>query len=358
MGKFILPHQAFTFDEIRAGNWDEIDPYFSDSLRFCQDWLCGQTSFELKTSGSTGNPKTILVQRNQMEISADATRNFFQIPNKPRVLCCLNTAMIAGKMMLVRGMEWAADIYLVKPASDPFLENGLPEHFDFVAMVPLQVEKSLANISSLDRLKGINHLLIGGAGLSPSLFEKIKEQKLNAYQSFGMTETVSHFSLAKIEGKKLIYRALPGVDVGADESGKLWVKAPMAIESLLQTNDLVEIIAKNTFVWKGRADFTINSGGVKIQPETLETQIEPLIHSVLGSVSFIIAGKEDALLGQKVVLLLETQQITDSQTEAIISMLQQYIPKYHIPREILQLSEFGKTNSGKIDRIKTLEKLL
>lgn len=358
MGKFILPHQSFTFDEIRAGNWDEIDPYFSDSLRFCQDWLCGQTSFELKTSGSTGTPKAIWVQRTQMEVSARATQGFFRIAAQPRLLCCLNTAMVAGKMMLVRGMLWDADIFLVHPAADPFAENELPDRFDFVAMVPLQVETCLSYPKGIQKLLGIEYLLIGGAGLPPTLFEKIKEQKLNAYQSFGMTETVSHFALAKIEGENLVYRALPGVKIGTDDSGKLWVKAPMAIEPLLQTNDLVEMVDEHSFLWKGRADFTINSGGIKIQPEILESQIQPCIQSVLGDVSFLIGGKDDVRLGQKTVLVLETSQISDSQTESLLSLFQIHVPKYQIPKEIHCLREFVRTSSGKINRIKTLEQTL
>lgn len=358
MGKIILPHQSYAFDDIKGGNWAESEPYFADSLRFCQDWLCGQTSFELKTSGSTGTPKTIRVQRTQMEVSARATQGFFRIAAQPRLLCCLNTAMVAGNMMIVRGMLWDADIYLVNPTADPFSANKLPERFDFVSMVPLQVETCLNNPRGLQKLFGIKHLLIGGAGLSPTLFDKIKEQKLNAYQSFGMTETVSHFALAKIEGENLLYRTLPGVKIGTDDSGKLWVKAPMAIEPLLQTNDLVEMVDEDSFFWKGRADFTINSGGVKIQPEILESQIQPYIQSVMGEVSFFIGGKDDARLGQKTVLILETGQISDSQTESLLSLFQRNIPKYQLPKEIFCVREFVRTSSGKINRVKTLEKTL
>lgn len=357
MGKIILPHQSYTFEEIRGGNWLESDPYFADSIRFCQDWLNGQTSFELKTSGSTGTPKTIQVQRTQMEISAQATRDFFSVPNGARLLCCLNTAMVAGKMMLVRGIEWNADINLVKPAADPFLENGLGEQFDFVAVVPLQVGKCLDNTSSLNCLKKIKNLLIGGVGLSTTLFEKVQDQQLNAYQSFGMTETVSHFALAKIEGERLVYRVLPGVKIGADFSGRLWVKAPMADESLLQTNDLVEVLDENSFVWKGRADFTINSGGVKIQPEILESEIQPYIQSVYGNALFMIGAKSDERLGQKVVLLIESEQKPDFQTERLQSLLHENLPKYQIPKEIHFIGEFEKTPSGKINRVKTLEKV-
>jgi O-succinylbenzoic acid--CoA ligase len=266
--------------------------------------------------------------------------------------------MIAGKMMLVRGMEWNADIYIVKPSADPFSEDSFSARFDFVAMVPLQVETCLANPASLERLKKTNTLLIGGAGLSPALFENIKKHKLNAYQSFGMTEMVSHFALAKIEGENLEYHALPGVKVGADDSGKLWIMAPMAIEPLLQTNDLVEIIAENTFVWKGRADFTINSGGIKIQPEILESKIQPYIQSLLGNISFIVGAKDDARLGHKAVLVLQAPQISKSQTESLLKLLHEKVPRFEVPKEIHCLSEFEKTSSGKINRIKTLEKIL
>src|SRR5690606_26353196 len=110
--------------------------------QFCQEWMDGKRIFQLKTSGSTGIPKTIVVQREQMILSAQATREFFGLDAAPTLLCCLNTEMIAGKMMLIRAMEWDGTIHLIEPTSQPLISFLPGQNFDLVAMVPLQLENS------------------------------------------------------------------------------------------------------------------------------------------------------------------------------------------------------------------------
>ncbi|MFD2203207.1 AMP-binding protein [Shivajiella indica] len=348
MGKIIIREQEFSFEQIKTGNWSAQDPYFAQALYFCKDWLTGKTEFELSTSGSTGTPKTIQVNRNQMEISAKATRDFFGIEKDAKLLCCLNTEMIAGKMMLVRGMEWEAYIYLIKPQSNPLEE--LNQIFDFAAMVPLQVDTCLQNPDTYLKMQQIINLIIGGAPSSRSLLEKIAEMRLNAYQTYGMTETVSHIALAKIEGAELVYKVLPGVQIGVDQSNRLWVKAPMAKENILQTNDVVELLNSQLFKWIGRADFTINSGGIKLQPEILEPKMADAIFPVFGKVDFFLIGKEDEKLGQKTVLVIEHPKDEKKASDLIIE-LKKGLERYQVPKEILFNPSFTKTESGKINRI-------
>jgi O-succinylbenzoic acid--CoA ligase len=355
MGKIIIQGQEYSFEQIRSGNWSEQDPYFSQALSFCRDWLKGKTEFKLSTSGSTGKPKMIAVSRKQMEISAKATGDFFGIGKGADLLCCLNTQMIAGKMMLVRGMEWDAHIVLVTPQSNPF--EGIVQTFDFVAMVPLQVATCIENPDSRSILKKTRNLIIGGAPSSPELLQKITDLHLNAYQTYGMTETVSHVALAKIDGQELTYQVLPGVKIGADEENKLWLEAPMAKEKRLQTNDIVELLPPHQFKWLGRADFTINSGGIKLQPEILEPKMAESIYSLFGICDYFLFGKTDEKLGKKPVLVIEFPK-DEKRALDLLNKLKTVLERYQVPKEILFNPLFTKTASGKINRIATFNNSL
>ncbi|WP_194973771.1 AMP-binding protein [Aquiflexum lacus] len=357
MGKIILENKDYTFDQIKNGQWNEEDPYLHQSFSFCQQWLKGVESFELKTSGSTGKPKKIQVSRKQMEISAAATKAFLNIDSESTLLCCLNTEMVAGKMMLVRAMEWNADLVLVKPKENPLEKLWYESRIDFTAMVPLQVQACLSDETTKPKLKSIRTLIIGGAPSSGSLKEKIVEEDINAYQTFGMTETVSHIALAPITKGELVFETLPGVSIGTDEDGRLWISAGMASEEKLQTNDIVELFNNSQFKWLGRADFTINSGGIKIQPEVLEPQLSPFIINHFGDVPFFVFAKHDEKLGQKLLLILECEIIEASKIKSFQNDLRANLINYLVPKEVLVLDKFTRTESGKINRLETIKSL-
>jgi O-succinylbenzoic acid--CoA ligase len=358
MGKFILENREYSFEEIKNGNWKESDHYFHQTFTFCQQWLKGKETFSIATSGSTGVPKSISIHRSQMKVSAETTGKYFKIEHDSKLLCCLNTWMIAGKMMLVRGMEWNATVYLVKANSDPLHDDFLKFPLDFVAMVPLQVRASLDKVEGQVKLKQIKTLIIGGAPINQKLKDDIKSSNLNAFQTYGMTETVSHIALADLRNEDLIYKTLPEVQIGLDKENKLWIKAPMSANQVVQTNDLVEILNESQFKWLGRADFVINSAGVKVYPEQVEEKIQEPIQKQFGDTNFFIAGIPDEKLGQKVSLLLETAEPENFDPESFDQELRKYINRFHVPRRYFFLKDFIYTKSGKINRPETLNKIL
>ncbi|QDH79546.1 AMP-binding protein [Echinicola soli] len=354
MGKIIIGTSSVTFMEIKNGNWPACAAYFDRSLAFCRAWLNGEENFQLNTSGSTGMPKVIDINRQQMEISAAATGKFFGIKPQANLLCCLNTAMIAGKMMLVRGLEWDSHIYLEEPSGTPLASFDMLDAFDFVAMVPAQVENSLLSAADKEKLNSIQHLIIGGAPLSQKLQKEISRLRCNAYQTYGMTETVSHIALANITGHPpLTYQTLPGVCISTTNDSRLVIDAPMAKTSLI-TNDIVTIPESKSFIWKGRADFTINSGGVKIQPENLEAQIAPVIEAYFPGKRFFIAGAPSHKWGEEVVLLIETPRVKEPSDRQLSNKIAEIVGKYERPKRIYYLENFIETPSGKIKRSGTL----
>ncbi|MBN3518506.1 AMP-binding protein [Algoriphagus lutimaris] len=325
------------------------------AFTFCKEWLTGQESFELQTSGSTGTPKPIQVLRSQMTASATATQSFFGITAGTEMLCCMNTQYIAGKMMLVRAIVWNCPILVVEPSSKPL--SSLPKHFfpKFVAMVPIQVEESLS--TNLEELKSLEHLIIGGAPVSKKLRSSILKEKLNAFQTYGMTETVSHVAIATFGEGDMIYKALPGVKIGQDSRGALWITSAMSNYQTIQTNDLVELHDDNRFSWLGRADFAINSGGIKFHPEVLEAKIESSIQNFFPNQSYFFYGSPDEKLGQKLILIIETLDTEAEKAESLREELKEILHKYEIPKEIQLIPEFIRTTTGKINRPKTIQSI-
>lgn len=332
---------------------DDLKSFEKEAFGFCKDWLSDKQSFELQTSGSTGTPKLIQVSREQMESSALATGAYLGINPGTELLCCMNTAYIAGKMMLVRAMVWRCPILVIEPSSKPFANVPSSFHPKFVAMVPLQVEASI--ISHPLSLQKLPFLLIGGAPVSEKLQNKILDLGLNAFQSYGMTETVSHIAIAPYKAGDFIYETLPGVELGQDTRGAIWVKAAMSNNQKVQTNDLVEFVGENKFKWLGRADYTVNSGGIKLHPDLLERKIEIIVTTYFPESQFFLIGENDEKLGQKLVLVIEAPKNLEEKASLLHNALSSKLTKYELPKSIYLIEQFKRTPTGKIKRLESFE---
>lgn len=354
----ITHHTIHTFEDIKRGVTNQESEWES-ALKFCHEWLNGQEYFTLKTSGSTGPPKEIRVHREQLRISAAATKKYLGLRVGCRMLCSMNTEMIAGKMMLVRAMEWQARLFLSTPSA--VITSPLPEiELDFGALAPIQLQASLDDPAARKILQNIHTLLIGGAPTPPSLRERARELPSRVFQTFGMTETVSHIAMADLKAAgPLIYKALPGVKTSLSETGTLIIEAPMAIAKKVITLDRVKFVGKNEFEWLGRADFVINSGGVKMFAEVIEAEIEPYWQKFFPQNKFFIWKSDDEKMGEAVLIVMEKVDEHFTNWTDFWITIRQHLPKYHIPRRQLTIPiAFAMTPSGKIDKRKTMKPYL
>ncbi|MCU0399712.1 MAG: AMP-binding protein [Algoriphagus sp.] len=354
MFRLHFENQVYSKAEDFEVNPNDLPEYAKAAFPFCKSWLEEEKTFSQSTSGSTGIPKQISISRQQMEASAKGTGNFFKTDSNSRLLCCLNPAYIAGKMMLVRAMVWNCEIRLVEPSSNPL--SKVKGDLDFVAMVPLQVQASLEDEKSLQKLKSIQHLIIGGAPISSKLKANLVENGIKAWQTFGMTETVSHIALAEIGKEELLYQVLPGVEVGQDHRGALRIKSEMSGPDPIQTNDLIELRSASSFIWQGRVDFVVNSGGIKLFPELIEHKAEGVIEEIFPGSSYFFIGEKDELLGEKLVLILETTE-SSSRVKILKERLSDVLGKYELPKKIYFSPKFARTESGKINRLHTFNSL-
>ncbi|MDQ1088891.1 AMP-binding protein [Siphonobacter sp. SORGH_AS_1065] len=324
--------------------------YEEKVIGFCEQWLAGQSTFTIHTSGSTGIPKAIELTRSQMQASAQLTADTFQLQKGDRALCCLNVEYIAGMMMLVRALEIGLELEVIEPTSalSPYL-NGI----DFVALVPLQLQKLLENPEQhLPALQKMKAIILGGAAVSSSLQEKLNALSSPVYATYGMTETVSHIAVQRLNGpeKTDYFQALPGVELGLDERGCLHITAAASNHERIQTNDVAEMLGESRFRILGRADNIINSGGVKIQLEEVDRLLEPIMHEHFTGKRYFTWGFPNETLGQQLALVIEGETQVSDQINSFLEHLKSVLPTYKNPRSIHFISQFMHTPSNKIDK--------
>jgi O-succinylbenzoic acid--CoA ligase len=337
------------------------DPSLSDFerrvLQFGHDWQSGVETFTLHTSGSTGEPKPITITRDQMATSARLTVRALGLQPGNRALVCLGIDYIAGMMMLVRGLECGLHLTIVDPVSRPLAACSPSARFDFTAMVPLQLQETLHGapheFAILDAMQGV---LIGGGPVSQSLEVQLQRVSAPLYHTYGMTETVSHIALRRLNGPERSDRFVPfdGVHLQLDARGCLAITSVLTRGEMLYTNDLVELYPDGTFVWLGRLDNVVNSGGVKVQIEKVETALETCLlhgcHGMYADRRFFVGALDDQRLGQAVVAVIEGE-VWSPEIEAVIrGQLRPLLTRYEVPRHFFFVPQLIETRTGKIDR--------
>ncbi|MCX6050017.1 MAG: AMP-binding protein [Chloroflexi bacterium] len=355
----------YTNDQLR--HWSEateaspISENTRDVLRFCHQWLTGATSFVINTSGSTGTPKPITLPREQMVASARRTGEALGLHPGQQALICMPTRYIAGRMMLVRGFVLGLAMTVVEPASDPLRDLSPDVHFDFTAVIPLQLQTLLNGPphyrTILNRMQAI---LIGGGPVSPALQEQLQVITAPIYHTYGMTETITHIALRRLNGPQAseAFTPLAGVKLAVDGRGCLNIRSEITQDQVVQTNDIVELRQDGSFIWLGRWDNVINSGGVKVQVEKVEIALEKALHAVAPQAAsqrrFFVGPLPDERLGERVVAVLEGAPLGEQLERALRESLQPLLTKYEVPRNFYYLPQFAETPTRKIDRKTTL----
>ena len=313
---------------------------------FLQEWFSPQENITVKTSGSTGTPKLMQVSKQHMMNSAVMTLDFLQLQAGDKALLCLPLAYIASKMMVVRSLVGGLDLQVVAPsglplddlaqltepmphleASEPTATEGTPHlvasdsqpgpdapertagaaefavpELDFAAMIPLQVFNHLQSAPGIKRLQAIKHLIIGGGAVDSAMATLLKDFPQAVWSTYGMTETLSHIALRRLSGANASpwYTPFAHVTLSKSVDDTLVIQAPLVCPQKLVTNDIVRFNEQGQFAIVGRKDNTINTGGIKVQIETLEAKLQELVpHCPL-----MITARPHEKLGEQIVLLL------------------------------------------------------
>ena len=346
-----LNHRMVRTADIRAGNATACSEFEQDTIDFIKQWLSHATEFRLHTSGSTGQPKQISIHRRQMESSAIATIEAFGLKPHTQALVCLPTKYIAGKMMLVRAMVNQMPIVALEPSSNPLEHVPDPTPIHLTAMVPLQIQ-TIIDSGFASRLNHIPTVLIGGAAIPSRLKEKMKKHlHTRVIATYGMTETISHVAYQDVltseeDGE---YTVLPGIRIDIDSRGCLVIRANYLDQPVI-TNDLCTKIDDKTFRWLGRIDHVINTGGVKVIPEIVESAVEKAFTKLHIEQRFFAGGVNDEKLGQAVQLFIEGKALSDQTKDKLKHELTKYLTEYQLPKKIIYVEKFPETPTGKVNK--------
>ena len=341
---------------------------------FINSWNNDDCCLQVHTSGSTGKPKNMLVEKTRMMNSARITCNFLNLKAGDTALLCMSADYIAGKMMIVRSIERGLCLVSEKPCGHPLSDEALGTasrlnfkrtsadslkatiteegayHLDnddaqplftFAAMVPMQVYNSLQIPKERARLARIKHLIIGGGAIDDALAAELKTLPNAVWSTYGMTETLSHIALRRLNGPdaSLWYTPFDSVQVQLTDEGCLVIDAPQVTPHPIITNDIAEIVTTphTRFRIKGRKDNVICSGGIKIQIEEVEDLLRPHL-----SRPFFLTKKKDAKFGEIAVLLTE-----DEQVNKVEHLCKQVLPRYFAPKEYIYVNKLPMTETGK-----------
>jgi O-succinylbenzoic acid--CoA ligase len=352
--------RALAIRDIVNGKVLSNNEFETQTFSFIREWMNGQPQFILFTSGSTGSPKSITITRVQMITSAKLTAQALQLNQHHQALICLDTKYIAGKMMIVRCLVNNMKIFIVDPCANPLYKIPVDQTIHFAALVPYQVKSILAS-KHPHLFNNLTTVIIGGARLPDTTHALLHNYDVACYASYGMTETISHIALQRLNGISAsdYFTTLVNISIRKDGRECLVIKTPYLDEEIV-TNDIVEIINQNNFKWLGRWDNIINTGGFKVIPEKIESEIEKIFKSIPTVGRFFIYGMEDENFGQKVVLVLEGTSIESdlNPLKKSFTELLQSLNYYERPKAVIFVPQFIFTATGKIDRRETIKHVL
>lgn len=304
---------------------------------FLAEWHNDSPFVRVKTSGSTGAPKPMMVEKRRMLNSARITCDFLGLREGDTALLCMSLDYIAGKMMVVRSIERNLKLLSVPPSGHPLATVNASSPLDFAAMVPMQVYNTLQVPEERARLMQVRHLIIGGGAIDEAMEAELRTFPHAVWSTYGMTETLSHIALRRLNGPAASewYTPFPSVSISQTPDGCLVIDASEVCPEPLVTNDIVEI-ASSRFRILGRKDNVICSGGIKIQIEEVERQLRPHLHA-----PYLLSKRQDGKFGEIAVLL------TEGSVEEARLICERVLPKYHQPKAYLHVARIPLTETGK-----------
>ena len=329
---------------------EDVNTYASpETAKFIAEY-CNELPYVIAhTSGSTGKPKEIQLLKSDMQASARLTNEHFGFNSDSLFYLNLSPSYIAGKMMIVRALVLSAKLIEETPSNQPLANYNSNERISLGAFVPSQIKYLINNP---EKLVLFDNIIIGGGKIPARLERWLAEQGIRAFSTYGMTETCSHVALAPMGTIPQPYNALGNITFSTDERDCLVIHAPHFSLKEITTNDIVNLISPTQFLWCGRIDNVINTGGIKVFPE----EIEPKIAELLPNTRFFVTSQQSDKWGEELVLILEYKSLAEGTIKKgdirldLIEKLKQKLPAYAIPRHYIAVSKFKETPTGKIIR--------
>jgi len=303
----------------------------------------GGTGVVVASSGSTGEPKGVVLSHVALEASAAASVERLGCQPGQRWWLDLPLHHVAGLQVLRRSAMLASAPVLADA-------DGRLADANWLALVPTQLERLLRDVIELAG-KGI---LLGGSAAPADLLERGSRAGIVVVRSYGMTETCG--------GCVYDGRPLSGVEVAVDPAGVIRVRGRPVATGLRQpdgsivpvtdddgwfcTNDLGRL-DDGVLTVLGRADAVIVTGGENVAAEAVETALRR--HAEVADAA--VFGPVDPEWGQRVVaLVVPTDPTAPPSPEELREHVAGYLGRHAAPKEVRFVADLPRTGLGKIDR--------
>ncbi len=337
----ILNEQEYGLEKFIHASF--TSPYLLRVQAFLYAWQQNEI-FCFTSSGTTGLPKQFFFSKSQLMSSAQNTIKALQLQHKKEhILNCLDPKFVGGAMMLARALLLDCKISLFEPNRDILSLLSANHSYSLASFVPIQLQ-NLSEFTSV--FEKINQVLLGGTTIQPTLKEQLIQVKNKVYHTFGMTETLSHVALMQL-GVDPGYWAIEPNQISLNEHHQICIRTNLYEQEII-TNDMAHWIDEKHFEWKGRLDFVINTGGVKVHPEFIENLI--IQESILpATLSFCIA-KAPHPIWQEQVVLVSSEMKAAQYLQPISSYLKGIGQSYAKPQRFIYLNPIPSNENGKIMR--------
>jgi O-succinylbenzoic acid--CoA ligase len=332
------------------------------------------------TSGTSGSPKIVPLNRRQMHFAAEASAQNFRPRANHFWLLCLPLNHIGAISIILRSILYGSSIFRMKSFHPKMIHTFLSENklFQAASFVPTMLKRLLER-DGFQVHNNFKAILLGGGPIDPELVRHCNRKGVPLVPSYGMTETCAQIAANPILKPSGTYGPMGSVGevfhpnkiqirdendepIGVNNSGSIWLKGPQIFEGYLDneyagsfdnsgwfnTGDFGHMNANNQLFIESRRSDLIITGGENVSPFEVESELEKISPITEAAV----LGLPDKEWGQRVVAVVVAQTEQSINTETIREKLKSRITSYKVPKQIVQTDSLPRTHTGKILREK------
>jgi O-succinylbenzoic acid--CoA ligase len=326
-----------------------------------RDWLGASSPppLAVRTSGSTGEAKDVLLGRDAMVASARATHDRLGGPG--HWLLVLPPDHVAGLQVLSRSVLGGTEVVFGdEHARFADAVAALPKGRRYVSLVPTQLRRYVEEGGqTLDALRAFDAVLVGGAGVPPALLARARDAGVPIVTTYGMSETCGGcvYDGRPLDGVRVAVERADGSGPASD--GRILLGGPVLFDGyggrpeltaqvmagdMLRTQDLGHVDADGRLVVSGRIDDVVMSGGVNVALSAVEARVRE--HPQVKDAA--VVGMDDPEWGSRVVAYAVADERLGLQE--LRDFVAERLPRTWAPRDLVAVPELPLLPNGKVDR--------
>ena len=325
----------------------------ADGASVPASWGLGQSPLEpgigvlIGTSGSTGDPKGVLLRRDAIRSSVAATHDRLGGPGN--WVCPLPLHYVAGLMTAARAAVAGTSVSV---AASDLSELPLFPGRNYLSIVVAQLHRAVDDPAVVEALARFDAVLIGGSAIPADLLARGRAAGINLVATYGMAETCGGcvYDGAPLDGVRIGIGERDRVEITADCVFSGYRNDPAATASALRVSDGVRTLrthdrgrwAGGRIQVLGRLDDVLISGGVNVDLGRAQRAVD----AVFGPGRVALLGVPDERWGTRIVALSELPLSLDDCRSRLAADLEPAA----IPRELRRVAGLPRTSTGKIDR--------